>query len=327
MLFKKTIFLCKRTIIVNTITLFLVFLLLGLLAAERSSNNYYLTNTDLFEKELYFIPSDSTPSDAAKSSKALANFDGETIEGWYVNQMYYDNFIQLECGRDLNYDNSSEILLCGENLQNSYHINDEVCINGKMYRIAGIVNRDIGLINLFCGHDQDDAVTWIDILVNLRTTELFITNDINFSQDPVSELSVISTSDVKNTGIPLRKICENTRTEIRKKTYFNRTLTIVLYLFSLFCIFSNKITEIVVLGDYYSIYKLCGLTKAKEIILSLLINIIYISLALMMNIFVFTSSIRHNIAVYNIESIVYPSLYLSIFVIIISILFDIRKKV
>lgn len=326
MLFKKTILLCKRTILVNTITLFLVFLLLGLLAAERSTNSYYLNNTDLLEKEFYFIPDDSASSDVAESSKALADFDGKTVEGWYVNQMYYDNFIQLERGKDLNYGNSSEVLLCGESLQNSYNINDEVCINGKMYRIAGFVNSDIGLIDLSWKYDQDNPVTWINNLVNIKTSELFITNDINFSQNAMPGISVISTSDVDNTGISFQKICENTRKDIRKKTYFNRTLTIVLFLFSLFCILSNKITEIVVLGDYYSIYKLCELTKAKEIIFSLLINIIYISLALTMHIFVFTSSIRYNISVYNIESTVYPCLYLSIFVIIISILFDMRKK-
>lgn len=328
MFFKKTIFLCKKTIIVNTITLFLVFLLLGFLVAEKSSNKYYLHNTDILEKEFYFIPGNSASHNVAQFNKDLADFDGKTVEGWYVNQMYYDNFIQLKYGKNLNYNNSSEILLCGDKLQDKYNINDEVCIDDKMYKIVGVVNSDLGLVDLSYGYLQNDYVSWIDNLVDLRTSELFITNDICFSQNPICGLSVISTRDVNNTGISFKKISENTRNEISKKTYFNRTLTIILFLFSIFCIFSNKITEIVVLGDYYSVYKLCGLTKLKSVFLSLFINIIYISLSLIMYVFVFTSSVRLNVSTkYDIESTLFPCLFLSIFVIIVSILFDIRKRV
>lgn len=327
MLIKKTIILCKKTIIFNTISLFFVFLLLGFLATEYITNQYYKENTEFFDKDFYITSITSYHCKEKEFKKQLIDINGDTVECWYVNQNYCNNLIKLNNGRKLNYDNTSEVLLCGEKLQKKYKINDKILINNKMYSIVGKVNNNLGLVDLSFSYLQKDYVTWIDNLYDLRNSELVITNDNNFSDNPILGLSKIATQKTANSTF-FRDISENTRKEIKKKTYFNQALVIILFLFSLFSIISNKITEVIFLGEYLSIYKLCGLTKTKCILTSMVVNLIHITLSFVMYILVFTTIDRYNeTAIYNLKNTLPMCLIFSIIFVFVSVFLDIRKQV
>lgn len=325
MIIKKTLFLCKKTILINTLTLFLVFLLLGLSKAEIVANEYYINNADRLEQEFYFVGSDESEEKAGEIKKQIVNLDDKSLEGWYINENYQNNFIKVEKGRKLDYQNTSEVLLCGEKLEKQYAIHDKVQIGDKTYTVVGAVDKSIGLVDLSFDYQPRDYVSWVDNLVDLREKEMFLTNDAYFSDDLIegmSKISVVNTGE----GISFKEISETTRKEIQKRAHFNQALIIVLYCFSLFCIISNKITEKVVLGEYYSIYHLCGYRRWNCIGLSLFINVLQVLIALLLYSCFFVSVINAHTK-YEIGSTQNTCCFLAIFVIVISLMLDIRKKV
>lgn len=327
MLIRRTIYLCRKNLLVNTVTLLAVFLMFGLSMAELALSQYYLSNTDFLDNEFYLVPNKLYDVDVATMVKGTINItDCGEVSGWYVNQVYCDNFVRLESGRGLDYRNSSEILLCGEQLRKKYDINDEITINDKIYKVVGVLTPECGLVDLSFRYDTKDYVSWIDNLYDIRKAELIISNDITaFSENSISGLSNISFEEMDG-AISFKDICRNTRNEIKQRNFFTETLMLVLFCFSLYNIISNKITEILTFGNYYSIYALCGMSKWRRIFMSLLVNLMYVVTAFGVYYCIFATVIHHNALAYDAKSTLLPCFGMAMLVVVLSVIFDVGKK-